>query len=94
MARSADMGRWEVKMRIMRSKIGDAFKVYRHHRKGDGRTWKKTKKLFTGEVRRKYIEIWKRFTTGYGEKLAKNRESKLSWLKKKWKNVTKGIMFK
>ena len=83
-------GQMEVKLRIMRSKIGDAYKIYRQQRKRDGRTWKKTKKLLTGEVRQKYIEIWKRCTRGYGEKLAKNRESKLSWLKKKWKNATEG----
>ena len=93
----------EIKSKIMRNKVNDAYKLYREHSKENDRIWREAKRVITVPYRKKYLEEWKRHITNVKEKLQRKTRAKVEWLKEKWgakrqqkeiPDEVKGIMVK
>ena len=92
----------EVKMKIMRSRVDDAYKEFRKQKEEDRKIWRKTKKMLTGGTKKEYLEIWKPLINQLKIKEERHCKQKVAWLMKKWgtgktavtKEVVRGVVVK
>ena len=77
---------FKIKIMVMKNKISDAFSAFRKQRHKDNQTWRECKKYITGEVRIRYIELWKTFIKKYRTNIIEKAKKKVEWLVSKWKS--------
>ena len=74
-----------VRMDIMRAKIKDAYKDMASKRIENAKIWKECKKVIVGLIRVRYLNKWRESIMNLKQRLVTKNNSKVKWLKSKWK---------
>ena len=74
----------DVKMKLMRYKIRDAYKSYKEAVIADKTCWKENKIKIPADIRDEYSEIWKETVKAFKQKIDDEYKKRHEWLCKKW----------
>ena len=75
---------WNMKMKLMKYKIKDAYKSYKDAERTNRTYWKDNKPKIPANIRTEYIDIWKKYVGEYKKKLTAEYNKKHDWLREKW----------
>ena len=85
--------RHEVKMKLTRQQIADAYRKLEEVQRKKAALWKQCKQVVTGEVRIRYLNKWREYTKRTKTRLVKENRKKLEWIQRKRseRNDNRGI---
>ena len=81
----------DIKQRIMRWKIDDAFRVFRETQRTNLCIWRECKRVIPLGIRNEYLRSWKLYTTRYRLNLETENKEKIKWLVGKWQKKEKPV---
>lgn len=86
-----DAAQVDIKRKIMRWKVNDAFRVLRETQHANLKIWRESKRCIPLQIRTEYLRNWRLYTDRYKMQLeARNRE-RVKWLVAKWRKKEKPV---